>query len=56
MSEQTKLKPCPYCGSEDLAEDTGGNSVFIRCKKCGAFGPNHTDNRHWNTRAPEATA
>ena len=43
-----KLKPCPYCGSEELdisyhymmGERNGKRTgTQIYCKKCGAYGP-----------------
>ena len=36
MSEQ-KHKPCPFCGSEDLAIGLG--CFYVECKKCRCFGP-----------------
>lgn len=39
------LRPCPICGSEDLAysfvspDESGGSIYEIRCKKCGHHGP-----------------
>ena len=55
MSEE--LKPCPFCGSDDLSE--GPHSPYIICNGCGAFGPGNSDVTHeeaikaWNTRTPE---
>lgn len=46
---ETKLKPCPFCGGEASLEQTGFGtteycsvrlSFSIRCKKCGASAPN----------------
>ena len=35
-----ELKPCPFCGSVVIKEDTTNCSCFVfhfmRCKKCGA--------------------
>ena len=49
-----ELKPCPFCGSNNLAE--GNHSPFVICDDCGAFGPGNADLTHdeavekWNTR------
>lgn len=32
------LKPCPFCGSEELTFDSDGECII--CDDCGAFGPN----------------
>lgn len=32
-----KIKPCPFCGSENLS--VGGFENYIKCKNCGAAGP-----------------
>lgn len=33
------LKPCPFCGSEDVSVDTMLATGYVRCKTCQAFGP-----------------
>ena len=39
MSE-IKLKPCPFCGSENITEGSRmfdfGEDIYIACKECGA--------------------
>ena len=39
MSE-IKLKPCPFCGSENITEGSRmfdfGEDIYIICKECGA--------------------
>lgn len=43
-----KLKPCPFCGSEDLSKIIRGQP-WVECLNCGATGP---DPLHgWNSRA-----
>ena len=32
-----QIKPCPFCGSENLS--VGGFENYIKCKNCGAAGP-----------------
>lgn len=32
-----EIKPCPFCGSENLS--VGGFENYIKCKNCGAAGP-----------------
>ena len=58
MSE--KLKPCPFCGSDDLEmEGSIMSSYYVRCRKCGAGGgvmfPDNEENavKMWNARAYE---
>jgi hypothetical protein len=43
--DNPKLKPCPFCGGEDL--DIAGLAVY--CGECGTFGPTRVS---WNTRTP----
>jgi Lar family restriction alleviation protein len=47
---EDQLKPCPFCGSSDLKEESGAcidyhdgtshQDGWIGCKGCGAWGPN----------------
>ena len=50
MSEA--LKPCPFCGSDDVAAGLGVK--YAECNTCDAFGPTaaYPDNAigAWNTR------
>ena len=55
MSDELKLKPCPFCGSDDLGMNGGSEYVF--CRGCGAEGAWNDDNVEeaiaaWNRRAP----
>ena len=50
----SKLKPCPFCGSNDVEAVQDYGKGFVECYSCGTFGP---DSRHgvteqdkWNTR------
>ena len=36
------LKPCPFCGSENLREPSYW-TPFVECLDCGAFGPGDTE-------------
>lgn len=58
--QEIKLKPCPFCGSENLRKGcTGyhlGNDIYIKCLTCGAkiqiceeYGEEDLVNR-WNRR------
>ena len=54
MTDQPKLRPCPFCGSEELAGTTS-YPFCILCRDCGATGP-ATHNAQeaaaaWNRRA-----
>ena len=45
----TKLKPCPFCGSDNLEE----HNFYITCLDCQADGPFAYDTtaiEAWNTR------
>lgn len=58
------LRPCPFCGSDDLRIDGG----FVRCNNCECDGPYHEEMdesdedsiegiaEKWNTRAADARA
>ena len=61
--DDIKLKPCPFCGSEDIQEGsrTSGlcTDIYIRCRTCGGkmqiceeYGEEELVNR-WNRRAGE---
>lgn len=53
-----KLKPCPFCNSNDAFLSRADNFTFvIQCLDCGATGP-YTTNKEdaiteWNRRAGE---
>ena len=47
-----KLKPCPFCGSVNLAQDAA-LSDYIECRDCGAYGPDGGSDG-WDTRADSA--
>ena len=67
-----ELKPCPFCGSADIANVSAGyagptnrwhagDEIFaVNCRKCGASVPNRYRNdlvvEHWNSRAAIAKA
>lgn len=38
MSEEIKLKPCPFCGSNGVVVDEICPSRYVRCRGCGAEG------------------
>lgn len=38
MSEEIKLKPCPFCGSKDVVVDEEYPSRYVRCRGCGVEG------------------
>lgn len=33
-----KLKPCPFCGSDDVVVEETYASGYVRCRGCGAEG------------------
>lgn len=38
MTDEIKLKPCPFCGSDDVVLDETYTSGYVRCRVCGAEG------------------
>lgn len=68
MAHPGDLKPCPFCGSTEVANVSAGHAVpsnhwhageeifAVNCKKCGASVPNRYRNdlvvNHWNRRKP----
>jgi Lar family restriction alleviation protein len=54
-----ELKPCPFCGSDDVYVHCPGDYGHVACKECDADGPYvMADNLQviidaWNTRAGE---
>jgi Lar family restriction alleviation protein len=54
----TKLKPCPFCGSDDIEitrqpEFDDSSKVKVgRCMDCGTYGPwtNNNADELWNKR------
>ena len=57
---ETELKPCPFCGSKDLAvECTDGVGLpYVTCCNCGvdgAWSPTHNEAiMKWNIRVGES--
>ena len=59
MSEE--LKPCPFCGSSDLAVmELLSRGFRIECQGCGAYSPIKKDGpsllHAWNTRVDDSQA
>jgi len=49
------LKPCPFCGSEDVNQHDDYD--VVECQKCGTEGPFGDDFfEKWNTRYNEEDA
>lgn len=44
------LKPCPFCGSEDVEICNSGEYFYCHCWKCNAMGPD-ADTRQWGLEA-----
>lgn len=52
----SKLKSCPFCGSENLTTEPAYNESYVRCYNCDADGPvgDYVEcERLWNERAKE---
>lgn len=54
-----KLKPCPFCGSNDIFIDE--NETFIMCHNCNCIGPDVPGIgvaviNAWNNRAEDNNA
>jgi hypothetical protein len=57
MADDVKLKPCPFCGGEDLGragEHSGIVEGRVRCDTCGAIGG--AADEAWNRRPIFSTA
>ena len=53
-----ELKPCPFCGSDELwVDEIGGAYACVTCANCGCDGPGgmNTEEAYalWNRRAGE---
>lgn len=68
MNPQTTLKPCPFCGSDEVSfgygeYGDGVKSIFVECEKCGATSHGNHETvaynvkekaaQQWNARAYE---
>jgi len=53
-----KIKPCPFCGSEEVIETGVGFRTFVHCANCDTDGPSYYPAGHdqrsaidkWNER------
>ena len=65
MMSEIKLKPCPFCGSENLSKGSRmfnfGEDIHIQCMECGAkiqicmeYGWDELIKK-WNRRAEDET-
>jgi hypothetical protein len=43
-----ELKPCPFCGSEDLDSESTNHTRYIRCQNCSASGGHSFDHEEDN--------
>lgn len=53
-----KLKPCPFCGGQDIiTEKSGDRLYYCYCTECGAMSSGHLEKEEtitdWNTRPAE---
>lgn len=48
-----EIKPCPFCGSDDLCVLELSDNSCVRCRKCYSYGPNGKDEENaierWNS-------
>ena len=53
----TKLKPCPFCGSEAIVFDGFPFNYYIKCKTCGVQSDDRANRdsaaKVWNKRTPD---
>lgn len=61
MSDESKLKPCPFCGGDELpVESDTGCGAYVRCPKCTTMGPSADNDieavQRWNERYDEKEA
>jgi len=53
MTDTPQLKPCPFCGSDNLKSGGDDKIVGTWCMNCQSQGPNHyVTGQDWNTRTP----
>jgi len=57
----TKIKPCPFCGSEAKMKYDGGNEVYgqrwwVACGRCWATGPTFGGSSSWRVVKKEDDA
>lgn len=50
MDEKQELKPCPFCGGDNISPLQWPRTME-RCNSCGAKGPDTWLHSTWNTRA-----
>ena len=54
VTNNSKLKPCPFCGEEDLGIERKG-LFYVTCYKCDCEGPATKDKQQaidaWNKRS-----
>lgn len=52
-----ELKPCPFCGAENVTYKWDSDVVHVKCKACGATGSKHFTiddaNEAWNRRVED---
>lgn len=52
--QEIEVKPCPFCGSEDVRHDSAMGFPYLFCAKCDAYGPPAQSDAHaveaWNRR------
>ena len=57
MTKPPELKPCPFCGSENLYVHTNIEESDVFCPECETNGPVHNSDAEaiaaWNTRTPD---
>ena len=57
-TDTVKLKPCPFCGSDNVQDGGDDKVVGVWCHSCGATGPNGyltiNGDFDWNTRTVAA--
>ena len=44
---QPKLKPCPFCGSENVRDNYDSGYFWVECVDCGCDGPRSFENYEW---------
>ena len=57
MNKHVKLKPCPFCGGENLLTEPSNDESYVHCQDCKADGPagDYVEcEKLWNNRAREA--
>lgn len=47
LNAKGELKPCPFCGSENVRDSCDCGYFWVECVDCGCSGPRSFENYEW---------